>query len=119
MPPKFELDQKKTELLLRAALLDDAANIGERLGALLADINVDEEGDAWITLDEDLWPGEKDPEQAMSVAKLLGIELEVDATAMTFPFHWPGLAEHTSSTAEYVSILLDAYGGRTVDLRRQ
>lgn len=119
MKPKLELDQKKTELLLRAALLDDAVNMGERLGALLAEINVDEDGDAWITLDEDLWPGDKDPEQAMSVAAVLGIELELEATAMTSPFHWPGLAEHTSSTAEYVSILLDAYAGRNVDLRRQ
>lgn len=119
MKPKLELDHKKTELLLRAALLDDAANMGERLGALLADISVDEEGDAWITLDEDLWPGEKEPEQAMSVASVLGIELELEGTDMTAPFHWPGLAEHTSSTAEYVSILLDAYAGRNVDLRRQ
>lgn len=119
MPPKMELDNRKIELLLRAALLDDASNIGERLGALLAEINVDEDGDAWVTLDEDLWPEDKEPEQAMSVAKVLGIELELEGTSMTAPFHWPGLAEHTSSTAEYVSILLDAYAGRNVDLRRQ
>lgn len=119
MAPKLDLDEKKIELLLRAALLDDAANTGERLAALLADIHVDEDNDAWVSLDSDLWPEDKEPSQAMAVAKLLGVELEQELTGMTLPFHWPGLAPKTNSTAEYVSVLLDAYAGRPLDLRRQ
>jgi hypothetical protein len=115
MEPKLNLNAMKIELLLRTALLDDAANPGERMGALLAHISVDDDNDAWISLDEDLWPENKEPLQAMAVAKLLGIELELLVTCMTFPFHWPGLAEHTNGTSEYVRVLLDAYdsyGGR-------
>lgn len=119
MAPKLDLDEKKIELLLRAALLDDAANTGERLAALLADIGADEDNDAWVCLDSDLWPEDKEPSQAMTVAKLLGVELEQVVTATTMPFHWPGLAHETNSTAEYVSVLLDAYAGRCLDLRRQ
>lgn len=107
--PTLELNEKKVELLLRMALLDDAANPGERLGALLADIGVDEDNDADVCLDEDLWPEGKDPEQALKVAELLGIELELTITTGTAPFHWPGLAHHTESTVDYVSALLAAY----------
>ena len=52
----MDMDAQKAELLLRSALLDDASNIGERLAALSADIRVDYDGEAWITLDMDLWP---------------------------------------------------------------
>lgn len=116
---KIELDASKIELLLRAALLDDAANTSERFGALLAEISVDDDGDACVCLAVDFWPEEKEPKQIASVAKLLGIEVELAASDGEPPFHWPGLAQETQSTAEYVSILLDAYAGRNVDLRRQ
>jgi len=119
MKPKIELDDKKIELLLRSALLDDATNVGERLGALLADISVDDDGDALITFEEDYWPEEKEPTEAMSVASVLGIELQLEVGSGTPPFHWPRIAEELSSTAEYVSVLLDAYAGRKLDFRRQ
>lgn len=119
MAPKIDLNGKKIELLIRSALLDDAANPGERLAALLADIDADEKNDVWVTLDMDLWPEGKKPSQAMAVAKLLGVEFEYDGTEMTLPFHWPDLAHETTSTVEYVSVILDAYAGRRLDLRRQ
>lgn len=119
MKPKLDLDNKKTELLIRAALLDEAANTGERLGALLADISTDEDNDVSVCLDLDLWPENKEPSQAIAVAKLLGLDLEQVVTDTTTPFHWPGLAHKTNSTLEYVSVLLDAYAGRRLDLRRQ
>ena len=52
--PTLRLDEQTIALLLRIALLEDANTPGERLGALLAEINVDDENDAWITFDEDL-----------------------------------------------------------------
>lgn len=107
--PTLELNETKIELLLRMALLDDATNPGERMGALLAVIVVDEDNDADVCLDEDLWPEGKDPEQALKVAELLGIELELTITTGTAPFHWPGLGHHTESTADYVSALLASY----------
>ena len=119
MEAKLELDEKKIELLIRSALIDDATNAAERLGALLAEIGVDEDGDVWVSFEGDYWPEDKDPVQAMAVAKLLGIELEQTLTIGTPPFHWPALAGQTNSTAEYVSVLLDAYAGRGIDLRRQ
>jgi len=78
----------------------------------LAEIGADENNDVWVTLDSDLWPEDKEPEQAMAVARILGVELELSGTYMTMPFHWPGLAQETNSTAEYASVLLDAYAGR-------
>ncbi len=119
MAPMLDLNTKNIELLIRAALLDDVTNTGERLAALLADISTDGDGDAWVTLDSDLWPEDKEPTQAMAVAGILGVELEQVGTEMTMPFHWPRLAQETSSTAEYVSVLLDAYAGRKINLRRQ
>ena len=115
MEPKLNLNAMKIELLLRTALLDDAETPGQRLAALLAEIIVDEDNDAWIALDEFLWPEEKDISQAMAVAELLGIELDQAISTGTLPFHWPDLAHHTNSTSEYVRVLLDAYdsyGGR-------
>lgn len=106
---KLELNEKNITLLIRSALLEDATNISERLGALLAEISVDEENDAWVVFDEDLWPEDKNPIQALAVANLLGIELDQALTCMTAPFAWPGLGEHTSSTYEYTKMLLDAY----------
>ena len=72
----MDMDSKKAELLLRAALLDDATNIGERLAALSADISVDDDGGAFITLDMDLWPEDKDSPEAEAIAKMLWLEID-------------------------------------------
>lgn len=107
--PTLTLDEGSISKLLRTALLEEAGTPAERLGALIAEINVDEDGDTCIVLDEDLWPESKEPEEAMAVAKLLGSELELSVTCMTFPFAWPGLGHATTSTREYVRLLLEAY----------
>ncbi|WP_246647155.1 hypothetical protein [Rhizobium laguerreae] len=57
--PKLELNEEKITLLIRSALLDDATNISEKLGALQARISVDDENDVWISLEDDLWPHDK------------------------------------------------------------
>ena len=115
--PTLRLDEESISLLLRIALLEDATNPGERFGALLAEINVDDENDAWITFDEDLWPEDKDPDAAIAVADKLGIELELAMTSMTFPFTWPGLGHVTATTSEYLGLLLDAYEEHGVIVR--
>lgn len=107
--PKLDLNEEKIVLLIRSALLDDATNISEKLGALQAEINVDDENDVWIALEEDLWPGGKAPVQALAVAKLLSLEVELVSSWSTIPFAWPGLGEITSSTSEYTRMMLDAY----------
>lgn len=114
---KLELNKKNISLLIRSALLDDATNTSERLAALLVDISVDEDNDVWITFDEDLWPEDKEPIQALAVAELLGIEVNQEITSMTSPFAWPGLGEMTSSTREYTEMLLDAYAEHGASLR--
>lgn len=115
--PTLRLDDQSMSLLLRVALLEDANTPGERLGALLAEISVDDEFGAWITFDIDLWPEEKDPKAAMAVADKLSVGLELEVTSMTFPFAWPGLGHVTTNTSEYVQVLLDAYGKHGVVLR--
>lgn len=115
--PTLTLDEHSISMLLRTALLEDASTPGERLGALLAEIYVDDEGDACIVLDEDLWPDFKDPVAALAVAELLGVELELNGTCMSFPFAWPGLAHATTSTREYVRMLLDAHVDKGVITR--
>ncbi len=107
--PKLELNERNIVLLMRSALLDDATNVSERLGALLAEITVDEDKDVWISLEEDLWPDEKAPTQAIKVAAQLGIEIELETMWSKIPFHWPALGEQTSSTTEYLQMLLEAY----------
>ncbi|MBB5538873.1 hypothetical protein [Rhizobium giardinii] len=107
--PKLELNGEKITLLIRSALLDDATNISEKLGALQAEITVDDENDVWISLEEDLWPHDKEPVQALIVAARLGLEVELETMWSTIPFHWPGLGELTSSTSEYTQMMLDAY----------
>ena len=106
------MDAKKAELLLRAALLDDAANVNERLAALSADINVDDDGDAWIALDMDLWPEEKESPEAKAIAKMLWIEIDWTSTTGTSPFAWPGIGEHTDKTTKYFAMVLNAYSGQ-------
>lgn len=116
--PTLTLNEETISMLLRTALLEDAATPAERLGALLAEIFVDDEGDSCIVLDEDLWPDFKEPEAALSVAEALGVELEISATCMSFPFAWPGLGHVTTSTREYVQLLLEAHEKQGV-IRRQ
>lgn len=117
--PTLRLDEQSISLLLRIALLEDARTPGERLGALLAEINVDDENGAWITFDEDLWPEDKDLGSAIAVAEKLGVELESAITCMTFPFTWPGLGHVTNSTSEYVQMMLDAYEEHGVVIREK
>lgn len=106
---KLELNEKNISLLIRSALLEDATNTSERLAALSAEINIDEDNDVWISFDEDLWPEDKEPVQALAVAALLGIEIDQAITCTTAPFAWPSLGEFTSSTLEYTQMLLNAY----------
>lgn len=112
---KLKLDAEKITLLIRSALVEDASNTSERLGALFADINVHEDNDVWITFDEDLWPEHKEPVSALAVAALLGISVEQEICLREFPFAWPGLGEHTSSTVEYTEIMLKAYASQRAD----
>ncbi|MEJ8563296.1 hypothetical protein QTO30_20135 [Yoonia sp. GPGPB17] len=112
MALEMNMDAQKAELLLRAALLDDASNIGERLAALSADIRVEDDGEAWITLDMDLWPEDKETPEAAAIAKMLWIEIDWSMTSGTFPFAWPGLGEFSDTTTTYLRMVLDAYGGQ-------
>lgn len=107
--PKLELNGEKITLLIRSALLDDATNMSEKLGALQAEITVEDESDVWISLEEDLWPHDKEPVQALIVAAQLGLEVELESMWSPIPFHWPGLGELTASTSEYTQMMLDAY----------
>lgn len=107
--PRLEMNEEKIILLIRSALLDDAENISEKLGALQARISVDDDNHVWISLEEDLWPHDKEPVQALTVAAQLGLEVELESMWSTVPFHWPGLGELTSTTSEYTKMMLDAY----------
>lgn len=111
----MNMNSTKAELLLRAALLDDATNVAERLAALSADISVDDDGYAWITLDMDLWPEDKESPEAETIAKMLWLEIEWSSSDGTFPFAWPALGEHSDKTATYFKMVLDAYGGQKPD----
>jgi hypothetical protein len=106
--PKLDVNEDKIILLMRSALLDDATNISEKLGALQAQISVDDD-DVRISLEDDLWPHDKEPIQALTVAAQLGLKVEIESMWSTLPFHWPGLGELTPSTSEYTQLMLDAY----------
>lgn len=112
---KLKLDAEKITLLIRSALVEDATNASERLGALFADINVHDGSDVWITFDEDLWPEHKEPVSALAVAVLLGIKVEQEFFLRELPFAWPGLGEHTSSTVEYTEMMIKAYDSKRDD----
>lgn len=112
---KLELDPEKITLLIRSALVEDASNASERLGALFSDINVYNSNDVWITFDEDLWPEHKEPASALAVAALLGISVEQEICLRELPFAWPGLGEHTSSTVKYTELMLKAYASQRAD----
>jgi hypothetical protein len=107
--PKLDLNEEKIALLIRSALLDDATNVSEKLGALQAEISVVDDDCVWISLEEDLWPEDKDPLQAIVVAELLGLEVEFETMRSTIPFAWPGLGEMTFKTNEYTQMMLEAY----------
>ncbi len=115
MTLKMNMDSVKAELLLRAALLDDASNVNERLAALGADISVDDDGDAWIALDMDLWPEGKDSPEAETIANMLWLDIDWSSISGTFPFAWPGLGEHSDKTTKYLQMVLDAYRGQKPD----
>lgn len=108
----MDMDSAKAELLLRAALMDNASNVAERLAALSADISVDDECEAWISLDIDLWPEDKDSPEAEAIGKMLWVEIDWSSKSGTFPFAWPGLGEHIDKTKDYFKMVLDAYGGQ-------
>ena len=114
--PKLNMNEENIALLIRCALLDDAANVSERLAALRAEINVTENNCLWISLDDDLWPEDKDPDAALSLAEKLGLEVELVSMWSTAPFAWPGLGELTSKTNEYVEMMLSAYAEHGVSV---
>lgn len=106
---KLELNEENISMLIRCALLEEAANTNERLGAMLAQISLIDNELIYITFDEYLWPEGKEPTQALAVAELLGLEVEQEISLSTEPFAWPELGELTSSTHEYTKMLLGAY----------
>lgn len=108
----MEMDAKKVELLLRAALLDDSKNINERFAALVADIEVDDDGMVCITLDMDLWPEDKVSPEVEAIAKMLMFDVEWVGAVGTSPFAWPGIGEQTNRATEYFKMVLDAYRGQ-------
>ncbi|MHA6325777.1 hypothetical protein [Roseivivax sp. CAU 1753] len=109
---KLELDAEKVTLLIRSALVEDASNVSERLGALFADIFVHDDNDVCITFDEDLWPEHKEPVSALAVAAQLGISVDQELCLRELPFAWPGLGEHTKSTVKYTEMMLKAYASQ-------
>ena len=112
---KLELDAEKVTLLIRSALVEDASNVSERLGALFADIFVHDDNDVCITFDEDLWPEHKEPVSALAVAAQLGINVDQELCLRELPFAWPGLGELTKSTVEYTEMMLKAYASQRSD----
>ena len=106
---RLDLDAEKIALLIRSALLDDATNISERLGALMAEISVGDEGDVCISFEVDYWPEAKEPVQALAVAEALGIRIDLEVMLTSPPFAWPGIGELTTNTLEYTKLMLKAY----------
>lgn len=117
--PTLRLNEQSISLLFRIALLEYANTPGERLGALLAEISVNDRNDVWITFDEDLWSEEKGLGSAIAVAQKLGVELGSAMTCMTFPFNWPSLGHIAKSTSEYVQMMLNAYEEHGVVVREK
>ncbi len=109
--PRFtlHLNEETVSTLIRCALLEDAASVNERLGAMRAEISLIDGEEVWITLDEMLWPEGKEPTAALAVATTLGLEVEQELSAFTEPFAWPGLDGRTSNTEEFAEKLLKAY----------
>lgn len=106
---RLELSEDNVTLLIRSALLEDATNVGERLGALLAEISFDDDLGVWVTFETDYWPEEKEAIQARAVAKALGVSFDQDIVLCEPPFAWPGFAEFSSNTLDYTQTMLRAY----------
>lgn len=107
--PALHLNEETVSLLIRCALLEDAASVNERLGAMRAEISLIDGEEVWITLDEMLWPENKEPTSALAVAAKLGLEVEQEVSLFTEPFAWPDLGFVASNTAEFTATLLEAY----------
>jgi hypothetical protein len=105
----LHLNEETVSTLIRCALLEDAASVNERLGAMRAEISLLDGEEVWITFDEMLWPEDKEPTSALVVAKKLGFEVEQEISISTGPFAWPDLGHMTSDTADFTKTLLKAY----------
>lgn len=105
----MNLDPDKVELLMRLALLDDATNVNERMGALKAEVTVMDDEEVDICLDLDLWPEDKLSPSVEALAKMLWLDIEWTATASGFPFAWPALGSMTNKTPDYLKMVLDAH----------
>jgi hypothetical protein len=105
----LHLNEETVSTLIRCALLEDAATVNERLGAMRAEINLIDKEVVWITFDEILWPEDKEPTSALAVAAKLGFEVEQEISLLSEPFAWPDLGSITSNTAEFVVTMLKAY----------
>ncbi|RLJ51952.1 hypothetical protein BCF46_2177 [Litoreibacter meonggei] len=105
----LHLNEETVSTLIRCALLEDAASVNERLGAMRADISLLDGEEVWITFDEMLWPEDKEPNSALAVAKKLGLEVAQEVSLFTEPFAWPDLGHMTSDTADFTETLLKAY----------
>ncbi len=105
----LHLNEETVSTLIRCALLEDAASVNERLGAMRAEISLIDKEEVWITLDEMLWPEDKEPISALAVATKLGLKVEQQLSLFTEPFAWPDLGNMTSDTAEFAARLLKAY----------
>jgi len=70
MRPQIEMTDEKVELLTRSALIEDAANVNERIAAVMADISIEDDV-IWATLDDDPWSDVKGATNAESFAKML------------------------------------------------
>lgn len=111
---RLDLKKNQVEHLIRCALFEDATNAGERIGASLAEIHVDEDLDVFLSFEDHYWPEEKEPQSAREVAELLGVEIFEEVMWTDPLFAWPGLGAVTQSTAEYTRLMLDAYRQRGV-----
>jgi hypothetical protein len=106
------LDANKVALLVRAALLDDASNMNERLAALTADIDVDDDEIICISLDLDLWPEDKEAPEVGALAKMMWLDIDWSGTEGKAPFAWPGMGEHAHKATEYFQMVIEAYRGQ-------
>ena len=105
----LHLNEETVSMLIRCALLEDAASVNERLGAIRAEISLIDGEEVWITFDELLWPEDKEPKAALAVAAKLGLEVEQELRLFAEPFAWPDLGNMTSKTEEFTAMLLKAY----------
>ncbi|WP_243613411.1 hypothetical protein [Shimia aestuarii] len=105
----MNLDPSKVELLMRLALLDDAANVNERMGALTAEIYVLDDEEVDICLDVNLWPESKGSPSVEALAKMLWLNVEWTASDSNPLFAWPEIGSLTQKAPEYFKMVLDAH----------